>query len=397
MTNTEQKLWNRNFVAVCFSSFFLFMTFYILAVTLPIYVMDTLQGGKQQIGLVTTVFIIAAVIFRPLAGKWLDDFDKKKIIIVSLVIFMLCSAAYTLVHSLSALLLLRFIHGIGFGMASTATGAVAVDLVPDERKGEGIGYFSLFMSLAMVIGPTVGLTVMDHFSSGVMFILCLVFALIACFLGVSLNIPKKSGMPKTPSAKGWKSLIEPGAVPIALAGSILAFSYGAITTFISVYAKDMGIGPMASYFFMVFAAMIVISRPFTGKMFDRKGPNVLVYPGILLFTAGMILLSLAHTSSVFLAAGAVIGLGFGALLPSFQTIAVQSSPGHRRGAATGTYFTLFDSGYGLGSYMLGILAARTNYHTMYFIAALVVACTAILYYSLHHRKTSKNSQGVTTA
>lgn len=384
--NREQNLWNRDFVAVCFSSFFLFMTFYILAVTLPIFVTDSLRGGQEQIGLVMTVFVIAAVIFRPLAGKWIDELNKRKIIMLSLLLFMGCTAVYMVIDNFYALLALRFIHGIGFGIAATATGAIAVGLVPDHRKGEGIGYFSLFMSLAMVIGPFLGLTIMERYHEVVLFGFCVILALLSCFCGFIVRIPEEEGRKKTEGAAGWRKFIEPGALPISLAGSILAFSYGAITTFISVYAKELGMGAFASYFFMIFAAMIVISRPFTGKIFDRLGAHVLVYPGILLFTLGMIGLSLAQTPLVFLVTGGVIGLGFGALLPSFQTIAVQSSPDHRRGVATGTYFVLFDTGYGLGAYLLGIVAAAASYHTMYFIAGLVVACTAVLYYGLHHRK-----------
>lgn len=395
---SEQKLWNRDFVAVCFSSFFLFMTFYMLAVTLPIFVVDTLKGSKQQIGLVMTAFIVAAVIFRPLAGKWLDELNRKKIILVSLALFMVCTALYMIVDHFPLLLGLRFLHGIGFGIAATATGAIAVEFIPDHRKGEGIGYFSLFMSLAMVIGPFLGLTIMEHYNNQFLFAVCILFALLSFVCGMATRIRSTAAARnKTELAAGWRKYIEPAAIPISLAGSILAFSYGAITTFISVYAKDIGIGSFASYFFVVFAAMIVLSRPFTGRIFDRLGEHILVYPGIFLFTVGMIGLSQAETPLLFLITGAIIGLGFGVLLPSFQTIAIQSSPSYRSGLATGTYFLLFDSGYGIGSYALGIVAAQTSYHTMYLIAAIVVACTAAIYYFLHHRKTLRRKEQIEEA
>ncbi|WP_139490345.1 MFS transporter [Brevibacillus dissolubilis] len=388
----EKPLWSRDFIAVCLSSFFLFMTFYTLAVTLPIYVTDTLGGSTQEVGLVMTTFVIAAVIFRPLAGKWLDEHNRKLVIFASLALYMVCSFLYLGIESFSLLLVLRFVHGIGFGVATTATGAVAIDIVPEERKGEGIGYFSLFMSLAMVLGPFLGLTIMSHFDVVVLFAVCAVFGLIAFVFGTLTRVPVQAQTPsparaeKTTSAWSWKRFIEPKAVPISVSGSILAFSYGALTTFISVYAKELGIADSASYFFVVFAAMIVLSRPFTGKWFDRFGENVLVYPGILLFTVGMILLSQVHGTAAFLLTGAMIGLGYGALLPSFQTIAIKASPSHRRGLATGTYFLLFDLGYGIGSYALGIIAAETSYHTMYLIAGVIVACTAPIYYGLHHKK-----------
>lgn len=388
----HQTLWSRDFVAVCFSSFFLFITFYILATTLPIYVVGELRGATEQIGLVMTVFIISTVIFRPLTGKWMDELDRRKVLVVALIIFMVCSVLYFGVKSMALLLLLRFIHGIGFGMATTATGAIAIDLVPEERKGEGIGYYSLFMSLAMVLGPFLGLTVMELASSLLLFAICSLFAILAIICGIMIRVPKRPQMQKQSKKWDWKSIIEPKAIPISLAGSLLAFSYGAITTFISVYAKEIGLTQAASYFFVVFAALIVLSRPFTGRIYDRMGAHTLVYPGILLFTVGMIGLSQATTPFFFLLTGGIIGLGYGALLPSFQTIAIQAAPSHRRGLATGTYFMLFDSGYGLGAYLLGIVAAQTSYHTMYLIAGVVVAFTALVYYTLHHRKTLQKEQ-----
>ncbi|MFC0211274.1 MFS transporter [Paenibacillus chartarius] len=379
-----EKLWNRHFVAVCLSSFFLFMTFYILAVTLPIFVTDELHAPQNRIGLVMTVFVIAAVIFRPLAGKWLDERDRKRILLYSMVLFLLCTCAYLIVGQFYGLLVLRFIHGIGFGVAATATGAIAVELVPASRKGEGVGFFSLFMSLAMVVGPFLGLTMLQYFDFNVLFGLCAALSLLSVVCVCVMRLPERMPRKEEP-AKGWRKFAEPAAVPVSLAGSLLAFSYGAITTFLSVYAKELGMSAYASFFFMVFAAMIVVSRPFTGKLYDRRGPHVLVYPGFVLFVGGMIVLSLAGTPAVLLAAGGILGLGFGALLPSFQTMAIEASPPHRRGLATATYFMLFDTGYGIGSALLGVVAAHSGYRTMYGTAGLAVACAAVLYYALPHR------------
>lgn len=389
----EENLWSRNFITICFSSFFIFMTFYILAVTLPSFVLEQLQGSKQGLGLVTTVFIIAAVIFRPLTGKWLDDVNRKRLILVSLILFTVCSLAYLYVHNYYVLLVLRFIHGISFGIAATATSAVVLEVIPEKRKGEGVGYFSLFMSLAMVIGPFVGLWLTTNISYNAMFIAVIVFSLLALICAAVTAIPQAVRKPKARSSWDIKNYVEPKAIPISLAGFVLAFSYGAISTFISVYAKSIGLEKIASYFFIVFAAMILISRPFTGRLFDRKGEHVLVYPGIVLFIVGMIWLSQAYTAAVFLITAGIIGLGYGAILPSFQTIAIQASAVHRRGLATSTYFVFFDLGYGLGSYILGVVAAQTDYHTMYLIGGFIVILSLVIYYLFHHRQQKRALAG----
>ncbi|GAA0134706.1 MFS transporter [Paenibacillus sp. YSY-4.3] len=395
----ETSLWNKNFLLICFSSFFVFITFYILAVTLPTFVLETLHGSQKGIGLVTTVFVIAAVIFRPLAGKWLNELDNRKIMSASLILFAVCSALYLIVRGIAPLLVLRVIHGAAFGVAATTTSAIAIKLIPENRKGEGIGYFTLFMSLAMVFGPFLGLTIVTHFNFPVLFIMCLIFSALSLVCGLLLQIPGDPE-PKKPGAASswhWSNFIETKAIPISISGFMLAFSYGAISTFISVYAKSLGMEPFASYFFIVFAALILISRPFTGRLFDHKGEHVLVYPGILFFVIGMVWLSQADTTFAFLAAGGVIGLGYGALLPSFQAIAIKSSPIQRSGLATSTYFVFFDAGYGVGSYVLGVVAAMTSYGTMYFVGAMVVAFTALLYYALHHRRQRRERLDETSA
>jgi MFS family permease len=382
----KQNLWNRDFIFISISNFFIFITFYILAVTLPSFVLDQLHGNKQGIGLVTTVFVIAGVIFRPFAGLWFDENNRKKIIFYSLLLFTISSIMYLMVTSFYLLLILRIIHGVAFGIAATVTSASAIEIIPEQRKGEGIGYFTLFMSLAMVIGPFLGLTIVSHYTFNLLFVLCSVFSFLAFAFGMATRVPQRLTSLKIAQTWHWKRFFEPKAFPISLAGLVLAFSYGAISTFISVYARALGMAEMASYFFVVFAAVILLSRPFTGKVFDRYGAHVLVYPGIFLFVIGMIWLSQAQTAFIFLFTGGVIGLGFGALVPSFQAIAIQSASIQRRGLATGTYFVLFDTGYGLGSYLLGIVAAKTDYHTMYFIGGLFVASTAFIYYFLHHKK-----------
>lgn len=394
---SRPKLWTRDFIAVCFSSFFLFMTFYILAVTLPIFVTDTLHGTQGEIGPVMTVFVVAGLIFRPLAGKWLDEINRRTIVIVALGLFFACSGLYMLVDSYAWLLALRLIHGISFGMGATAIGAIAMDLVPAARKGEGVGYYSLFMSLAMVGGPAIGLMITESGSNALLFGTCFALALCGLACGMSIRIPARLPRKPGPAPKGWRQFIEPAAVPIGLTGAVLAFSYGAITTFLSVYAKSLDLSAYASVFFMVFALMIVLSRPFTGKMYDRSGPHLLVYPGIVLFTFGMMGLGGAHSLQMFLAMGGVLGLGYGALFPSFQTIAIQSAQPHRSGLATGTFFLLFDAGYGLGSSVLGMVSAHTGYHAMYIIGGIVVACSGVMYYVLHHRRSASRASAITTA
>ncbi|WP_161601313.1 MFS transporter [Paenibacillus luteus] len=382
------KLWSADFIKICLSSFFLFFSFYTLATALSVYVTNGLGGSDTQAGLSMTVFVIASVLLRPFAGQLMSRYGERKIVVISLLLFLLFSIAYLGVFGYAMLLLVRFFHGGTFAIATTSTNTTAIGIIPEHRKGEGISYFSLFMSLAMVIGPFVGLTITTHGGYTAMFALCAVCSLIAFILGASTKrLPAtKQPLAQAKSKLNWRDLIEKKAVPIAFSGFVVAFAYSGLVTFMSVFAHEQAIDQYASYFFVCFGIMIVLPRPIVGKLLDRVGEHVIVYPSIAIFAIGMLLLSQAHSPALLLISGAVIGLGYGALLPCFQTIAVLAAPPHRRGLATATFYLLFDLGYGIGSYTLGSLASGYGYSVMYVLCAIIIAFSSVIYFVLHHKR-----------
>lgn len=382
----RNKIWTKDFLAICMSSFFIALNFYFLAAALPLFVKDILQGSKQQMGLVITLWSIGGVLMRLFSGRWVDRFGKKRLSILSLAIFLLASILYFGVSGIVILLIIRIIHGGSYGVAATSTTALASDIIPDSRKGEGIGYFSMFMSIAMVIGPALGLLVWNNFPNNNL--LFTISAVISCFALLFTSLVKQKEAPATQIKEkmAWRNLIEKKALPVSLAGMVLAFSYSPLTSYISSYSKELHQDNAAVLFFVIFAIMIVISRPFVGKIFDKFGEHFLVYPGVICFALGMLLLSQAETGTMLLLSGAIIGLGHGALVPSFQTLAIQSVSSKRRGVATGTFFLCFDFGYGIGSYVFGLIASATNYRVMFLVACCVVFLSAFIYYMMHHRR-----------
>lgn len=85
-----------------------------------------------------------------------------------------------------------------------------------------------------------------------------------------------------------------------------------------------------------------------------------------------------------------MGAGFGSVLPSFQTLAVQSVTRSQAVQATSTFYILYDLGIGVGSFTLGFLVTGTSYSFMYFVSAFVVLLAVVAYRLLHHRKLKKN-------
>jgi len=129
----------------------------------------------------------------------------------------------------------------------------------------------------------------------------------------------------------------------------------------------------------VFAVTMMITRPFTGKLYDKVGPGVVIYPSIIIFCAGLFLLAFTNSSAMLLLSGAVIGIGYGSITPCLQTLAIQSSPPHRSGYATATYFTLFDTGIAVGSYVFGLVVAQAGFSNIYLFSGVFVLINLFLY------------------
>ncbi|WP_378952892.1 MFS transporter [Pelosinus sp. sgz500959] len=390
----KQSLWNISYIRMCLGSFFQYLTHYTLLVSLPIFVVQFLKMDENQAGLVLTFFQVGAVLFRPFAGKWMDDFEKKRVLFVSLGLFCIICFMYLGVQTVFFLLILRFFHGAGFATGTTATATMVTVFAPPSRMGEGVGYLAVFTSIAMVIGPFIGLKLIVDYSFTVLFAVCAVFGLLAFLCGNISSITGKKNKSQITNKEtfSWKDLFEPHALPIALCGGLLSFVYSSLLGFLPLYARKLGMIDTAGYFFAVYALAIVLSRPFIGKLFDRIGANVIVYVSVFVYFIGMVVLSQANNPIQFLLAGAIIGLGFGGLNPSFQTIAVLAAPTHKSGLATSTYFLSMDIGVGVGSFVLGLVVDYTDYRTMYLICSLVVILIAILFYFTNHRH--KNRLGL---
>ena len=394
---TKPKLWTKNFISSAIANFLTFTTFYYLLVSLPIYALQELNSNESEVGLIVTFFLIAAIITRPFAGKWIERIGKYPIFLTAFLIVFASSFLYFIAQSITLLLIIRSIHGIGFGMATTATGAIVADLIPESRKGEGMGYYGLTLNLGMVAGPFLGLTIMHLGGTNQLFFVNALLNLVALIFVFLVRIPKETVRQKAKhleSNKGIKSLFEVSAIPVSLIAGFFALAYSGIISFVSIYAKEIGLVEAASYFFVVYAFVLLISRPFTGKWYDRYGANNIIYPSIILFAVGTYLLSIAPSLPLFLLSAALIGLGWGTIFPSLQTIAIEIAPADKRALATATYLSTFDFGFGIGSFLFGLATVKVGYSALYFYSSFFVLAGIGVYYLLHGKIGSSVKRGV---
>lgn len=202
-----KPLWTKAFVTLALSNFMLFVAFQMLLPTLPVYVTD--KGGDQlAVGLVISLFTVSALLVRPFAGKALDTIGRKPVLMLGLVIFFLSVTGYHWMTSVTLVLALRFVHGIGWGIVTTTYGTIVSDIIPRERSGEGMGYFGMFANLAMAFGPLIGLWVSNAWGYGWLFAISAGLTVVAMLLSRLVKLKQSVEATEPAGAGGLSGLVE---------------------------------------------------------------------------------------------------------------------------------------------------------------------------------------------
>jgi len=307
---------------------------------------------------------------------------------------------YFVTASLPLLLIVRFFHGMGFGIASTTCGTIVAHITPPERRGEGIGYYALSVTIASAAGPAIGMFMFEHGSFSLILIVCTAVIVLSCMAAPFLKVPKtedqalqvqnqRADMDGKKRRLSLNDLFEKKALPISIVIFLVGICYSGIVSFLASFTKQIGLSDIGSLFFIVYAIFILGSRPFTGRLFDKRGDNFVIYPCFVLFAIGLVLISMTHTGFVLLAAAAFVGLGYGSFSPFMQAIAIRSLPHNRMGVATSTFFGFFDMGMGFGPFLLGMFITTIGYSGLYLCSAAAVIAFMFLYFLLHGRNAYK--------
>lgn len=385
-----EKLWTKEFIVVSVINFLSTLTYFLLLVSIGPFAKEEYDASTSLAGLVASIFIIGALIGRLFSGRSIATIGVKKVLIIGLIAFFITSLLYFLTFNLSTLMLNRFLHGISVGIVGTATGSIVAMILPNSRKGEGIGYYSLSSVFSTAIGPFFGILLikMDN-GSVLLFSINLALAIITlcCYPILKEKLPTIQDKSDDQIKKSLISqYIEPKAFPISFIALLVGFSFSGIMSFLTFYSKEINLVTAASYFFLVYAGVVLFSRPITGKLMDLYGANIIIYPCFILYAIGMLLYGQATTGLMLLTGAALIGIGYGNFFSIAQTIAIKVAPPQNIGLATSTYFILFDTGLGVGPYILGFLAAEIGYRSVYISMVFIILICIPIYHLLHGRK-----------
>lgn len=401
MRKTFNTIFSRNFVAVSLINLIMMSAYYMLMVTITSYSLTELKASHSVAGLITGSMVLGLLAGRFVSGKLISILNFKTLLFLGIGEYLVFMGCYFLAATPEQLLVVRFLSGFGVGLVSTVTGTIVAHILPHDLMGTGISYYSLSTILATALGPFLGLFMMQGHTFDLLFLFCLASGVLSGVVVFALTIIRPPGVEEKPaqanarkkSGMTMEDFIDYRTIPISMVVLLCGFGYSSIQAFISSYAREIDLMEAAGLFFIVYAAVILLSRPVTGKIMDKKGPNMVVYPSLILFSAGLLLLSFVNSWWTFLLAGALVGIGFGNFQSTAQAVAIKMVPEHRFGHATSTFFIFLDVSVGIGPFLLGFIVAHMSYAGLYqSMSVLALACVGVYYFLQANRPTYEQSR-----
>lgn len=233
--------------------------------------------------------MIGAIASRFVGGTLVDVAGRRRTLLVALGAYVILSFLYLPSDSLGMLIAVRLLHGVAFGLGNTAVSASVQALLPPARRAEGTGYFMLSTSLSIAVGPLIAvqLAAGGHYLE--MFWLSTASAAGGLVVALILRPPELPAE-RRPRARDvqWlrpATMVEARAVPIAVVSLFCGAAYSSILALASAYSAADGHPGSSAWFFGAYAVSMVVPRLFAGRLQDRWGPGVVLWPAFAMFAA----------------------------------------------------------------------------------------------------------------
>ncbi len=382
----KEKLFNIYFFVIALVNLASSVMMQMFNATIALH-MDALGSAASVSGTIISIGAVSATVYRFFGGKICEKRGRRKLMVIGMADFALMSLFMGLTNALPLLYILRVLQMFGYSMASTCASVAVIDVIPQKRVGEGLGYYSLAASAAQAFGPSVALffyhTEGGFFSvmSGMCFMGAVAVMITLCFLNYEIKGRKASDQWNTSEqeneGKGIWQYIEKRALPAAWVYFFVTLTGSLVTMYLTLFASRSGIDN-AGMFFTISVVFMVAARIVSGKLSDRRGVLWAVVPGMLLLISGyMMLIFSDEIHLLFYIAGGFYGFGTGMASPALNAQAVKGVPKTRVSVASSTFFLPMDISFMAGSVLWGVMIDYFEFRLL-FVMAAGLSCIAVL-------------------
>jgi predicted MFS family arabinose efflux permease len=283
-----------------------------------------------------------------------------------------------LVHgSLTVIVITSVIRGFGFGLGTVVLGTLTAVLVPADRRGEGLGLLGIADTVPAVVALPSGVWLAGHLGYSVVAALAAVTALIplATIPWLTGRAEQDSGRDADSGQREGKAigLLDglrcAGQLRPALIFSASTVAAGIVVSFLPLAGVTRNV---AAAGLLAQALTGTIGRWWAGRYGDRHGHSRLLMPGLTMAALGMTGLIWLESPAAVITGMCLFGAGFGILQNSTYVMMIERVPSSGLGAASAIWNLAYDSGYGAGPALFGLIVGVSGYRAGFTLTGLVV-------------------------
>lgn len=348
--------------------------------------LQELGAGEAQIGRIMAAQSAGAILTWPLLGRAMDVRGRRVVILAGVGLFIAVAALYPLVRSLGAhVYALRVLDGAAVIMWYTALFTYAADLVPPQRRTEGLALFGVSGLIPLGLGAQAGDVILASATYRELFIVSVALAVAGFILCLPLrDLPHAADEDRVPPRDLLVTAGERNLLPVWVAALAFFAGIAALFAFMKTFVSATAAGTVGG-FFGPYAAVAVALRIFTGWLPDRVGPRRLLGVAMSCFAAGLVVLSAADGPLAVLVAGLLCGAGHAYTFPVLFSLVIERARPQERGSAA-AFFTMLDWLALLAAGPLaGSMIERTGYDATFLALAALVALGIVAFHWLDRR------------
>jgi MFS family permease len=338
----------------------------------------TLGAREAIIGSVASVAAATAILTRPRAGAWMDQYGRIRVVRIAAVVRIFATLSFLLVGRVGPLVyVLKAIHLSMVAIIFTGLITYASDAMPPDRRAQGIAWYGLSGMAATAIGPQIGDHVVAAFGYHGAFLAigtAEVALLVALFTMRAMENPPKVA---TPGGSLGLLTFRP-LVPVWLMMAGFGLGFGSVLNFMRTFVDEAGIGQVGP-FFTSYSVTAIVTRVALSSLPERVGERRVLIPAIGAYAVGFGLLSITTTSAMLWVAAGVAGIGHAFMFPIMSSIVVDRAPVERRANAMSLYTAMFDLGPLLGAPIIGISVEKLGYSPTWLGLAVAIAAIGVVF------------------
>lgn len=371
--SVQDKIWNQVFVTAFIVNLLLQLATN-MSNTLSAKFADKLGATPTIVGMVSGMFALTALIFKLVSAPAIDSFNRKLVLLGSIVVLSMAYVCYSLSYNIQMLMLSRLLQGTSQAFCTTVCLTIAADSLPSNKMATGIGYFALTNAIAQAVSPAVGLYLIGLIGYNLTFagLILVTFAAIAVTATMKIEFVKTKKFTISLGSVFAKECLVPTIVLF-----LFATSFSVVNAFLIIFAERQGVATNIGLFFMVYALTMMFTRPLIGRLADRYGAVKVLIPAMICFGASFMIISMSATLPMFLLAGFVSAFGYGGCQPVVQAICMNSVPSERRGAASCTSYIGLDTGNLVGTVVAGGIVELFGYVSMWRFMLIPIAIAMV--------------------